>query len=117
MTRTQHSRFDCNEGCPVELALAVIGQKYKGALLYRLFSDKVLRFNEIRRIFPEVSPRTLTQQLRALEADGILVRTVYAEVPPKVEYRLSDYGETLAPVIHGLKAWGDRHRERLRSGR
>lgn len=111
MARTPHSRFNCNDGCPVELALSVIGQKYKGAILYRLFADKVLRFNEIRRLFPEVSPRTLTNQLRALEADGIIVRTVYPEVPPKVEYALSDYGRTLEHIIAGLKAWGEGHKK------
>ena len=111
MARTHHSGFDCNEGCSVELALSVIGQKYKGAILYRLFADKVLRFNEIRRLFPEVSQRTLTNQLRALEHDGIIIRTVYPEVPPKVEYRLSDYGSSLQKAIGALKKWGDGHKE------
>jgi site-specific recombinase, phage integrase family len=66
-----------------------------------------LRFNQIRRILPDVSQRTLTAQLRALEADGIILRTVYPEVPPRVEYRLTDYGKTLAPVLTALKEWGD----------
>ena len=80
-----------------------------GRFLHR---DGVLRFNEIRRILPAVSQRTLTAQLRALEADDIIERTVYAEVPPRVEYRLSAYGQTLAPVLLSLKAWGDAHKER-----
>ena len=96
----------------MEAALAVIGGKWKGTILYRLHRDGVLRFNEIRRILPAVSQRTLTAQLRALEADGIIERTVYAEVPPCVEYRLSAYGQTLAPVLLALKAWGDGHKAR-----
>jgi len=100
------------EGGRVEAALAVIGGKWKGTILYRLHRDGVLRFNEIRRILPAVSQRTLTAQLRALEADGIIERTVYAEVPPRVEYRLSAYGQTLAPVLLALKVWGDGHKER-----
>lgn len=105
MGKTAHRAFDCAEGCSVEAALAVIGGKWKGTILYRLHSDGVLRFNEIRRILPAVSQR-------ALEADGIIERTVYAEVPPRVEYRLSAYGQTLAPVLLALKAWGDGHKER-----
>ena len=112
MSRRPHLRFDCAEGCPVEAALAVIGGKWKGTILFHLLRDEVLRFNEIRRILPAVSQRTLTAQLRALEADGIIERTVYAEVPPRVEYRLSAYGQTLAPVLAALKTWGDRHKAR-----
>ena len=107
MGKTAHTAFNCAEGCSVEAALAVIGGKWKGTILYRLHRDGVLRFNEIRRILPDVSQRTLTAQLRALEADGIISRTVYPEVPPRVEYRLTDYGKTLAPVLTALKEWGD----------
>ena len=77
MSKTAHPRFDCAPGCPVEAALAVIGGKWKGTVLYHLFSDGTLRFNEIRRILPGVSQRTLTAQLRALEQDGIIIRTVF----------------------------------------
>ncbi|OSI13696.1 transcriptional regulator [Neisseria dentiae] len=112
MSRIPHPRFDCAEGCSVEAALAVIGGKWKGTILYRLFTDEILRFNEIRRILPEVSQRTLTAQLRALEADGIISRTVYPEVPPRVEYRLTAYGTTLREVVMALNAWGERHKKR-----
>lgn len=111
MSNIPHPRFDCNEGCSVEAALSVIGGKWKGTILYRLLLDEVLRFNEIRRILPEVSQRVLTAQLRALEADGILSRTVYPEVPPRVEYRLTPYGLTLREAILALKAWGDVHKQ------
>lgn len=111
MTRISHSQFDCDEGCSVELALSLIGQKYKGTILYRLFEDDVLRFNEIQRLFPNLSHRTLTTQLRALEQDGIITRTVYPEIPPKVEYRLSKHGLGLKNAISALKQWGDEHKK------
>lgn len=107
MSRTPHPSYDCTEGCSVEAALSVISGKWKGTILYRLYTDGTLRFNQIRRILPDVSQRTLTAQLRALEAAGIILRTVYPEVPPRVEYRLNDYGKTLAPVLTALKEWGD----------
>lgn len=106
MAKARHSRFDCAPGCAVEAALGLIDGKWKGVVLFHLL-DGTLRFNEIRRLIPAVTPRMLTNQLRELEADGLLVRTVYAEVPPKVEYSLSPLGRTLAPVLAALKAWGD----------
>ena len=96
-----HSRYDCNEGCPVEAALEVIGGKWKGVILYHLLSETI-RFNELRRMIPEITQRMLTKQLRELESDGLILRKVYPEVPPKVEYSMSDYGKTLAPVIKAL---------------
>ena len=103
-----HSRYDCNEGCPVEAALEVIGGKWKGVILYHLLSETI-RFNELRRMIPEITQRMLTKQLRELESDGLILRKVYPEVPPKVEYSMSDYGKTLAPVIKALQKWGTQH--------
>src|SRR5246127_4750726 len=71
------------------------------------------RFGELRRRMPGITQRMLTKQLRALEDDDLVIRKVYAEVPPRVEYTLSEIGESLRPVIDTLKAWGERHRERL----
>lgn len=104
----RHSRIDCSPGCPVEAALGLIGGKWKGILLYHLF-EGTLRFNAIRKRLPGLTQRMLTAQLRELEADGLIVRTVFAEVPPRVEYSLSPKGRTLEPVIMALKAWGDEH--------
>ncbi|MFG1320974.1 winged helix-turn-helix transcriptional regulator [Xanthobacter autotrophicus] len=109
MPRIRHKSLDCSPGCVVEGALALIGGKWKGVVLYHLLQEKVLRFNEIRRRLPNVTPRMLTAQLRELEADGFVERKVYPEVPPKVEYRLTRHGMSLAPVIAALKAWGDAH--------
>lgn len=95
-------------GCPVEAALGLIGGKWKGIVLYHLLGG-TLRFNEIRRRIPGVTQRMLTTQLRELESDGLILRVVYPEVPPKVEYSLSPKGRTLGPVIMGLKAWSEEH--------
>ncbi|WP_223068132.1 winged helix-turn-helix transcriptional regulator [Paenibacillus caui] len=95
-----------SEGCPVEYTLNVIGGKWKGILLYHLI-DGSKRFNELRRIIPAVTQRMLTLQLRELEADGIVKRTVHEQVPPKVEYSLTAFGETLIPIITAMREWGE----------
>lgn len=105
MPRPRHERFDCSPGCPVEATLALIGGKWKGVVLWHLLQG-TLRFNEIRRRLPNVTQRMLTNQLRELETDGFIIRTVYPEVPPKVEYSLSERGQSLEPVILALRAWG-----------
>ncbi|MEM7760211.1 MAG: helix-turn-helix domain-containing protein, partial [Cyanobacteria bacterium P01_A01_bin.40] len=99
-------------GCPVEAALEVIGGKWKGVILYHLLSE-TMRFNQLRRLMPEVTQRKLTRQLRELEADKLISRKVYAEVPPKVEYSITEYGKTLAPIIHALQAWGLQYLENM----
>lgn len=106
MGRVSHRTFSA-PGCSVEAALDLIGGKWKGVILYHLLTNGVLRFSALRRLHPNVTPRMLTNQLRELEGAGLIARKVYPEVPPKVEYRLTDYGQTLAPVIHALKEWGD----------
>ena len=103
-----HTRYDCHLGCPVEAALEVIGGKWKGIILYHLLSE-TMRFNQLRRVMPEITQRMLTRQLRELEANDLILRKVYPEVPPKVEYSITEYGKTLAPVIHALQVWGSQH--------
>lgn len=93
-------------GCSVERALNLIDGKWKIVILYKLLRG-TLRFNEIRRLIPGVTQRMLTHQLRELEADGLIVRVVYAQVPPRVEYSLSTRGQSLEPVLLALKQWGD----------
>jgi DNA-binding HxlR family transcriptional regulator len=106
VTAARHSRLDCSPGCSVEATLSLIDGKWKGVILFHLL-DGIMRFNEIRRRVPGVTQRTLTNQLRELEADGLINRKVYAQVPPKVEYALSERGRTLEPVLIALKQWGD----------
>ena len=92
-------------GCAVEATLSVIGGVWKPVLLFHLLGG-TLRFNALCRLTPSATPRMITLQLRELEADGILRRTVYPEVPPKVEYDLTDFGRTLEPVLVSMRAWG-----------
>jgi DNA-binding HxlR family transcriptional regulator len=106
MPRVRHKRLDCSPGCAVEATLTLIDGKWKGVVLYHLL-EGTLRFNEIRRRLPNVTQRMLTNQLRELESDGLVVRKIYPQVPPKVEYSLSARGRSLEPVITALKAWGD----------
>ncbi|GLK80625.1 winged helix-turn-helix transcriptional regulator [Methylopila turkensis] len=108
MARVRHDRLDCSPGCAVEATLQFIDGKWKGVILYHLLSS-TLRFNEIRRRLPSVTPRMLTTQLRELESDGFVARKVFPEVPPKVEYSLTERGRSLEPVVMALKAWGDAH--------
>jgi DNA-binding HxlR family transcriptional regulator len=98
--------------CPVEATLDVIGGKWKAVILFWL-KDGVRRFGELRRRIPGVSERMLTQQLRELEAHGIVRRQVYPVVPPKVEYSLTPYGRTLRPITELMCAWGKQHLKRL----
>lgn len=92
-------------GCPVEATLAVIGGKWKGVILYHLMSG-TKRFNEFRRLMPDITQRMLTLQLRELEKDGIIHREIFKEVPPKVEYSLTEFGRTLEPIIKLMRDWG-----------
>lgn len=99
--------------CPVETTLGVIGGKWKGVIIYYLL-DGTKRFNELRRIYPQVTHHTLTLQLRELEREGIISRKVYNQVPPKVEYSLTEFGRTLEPMILLMKEWGDLYEARAK---
>jgi DNA-binding HxlR family transcriptional regulator len=96
--------------CPVMTTLAVIGGKWKPAILWEIDQHGVRRFGELKKAIRGITQKMLTQQLRELEEDNILVRKVYAQVPPKVEYDFSPYGETLWPILHEMAAWGLHHR-------
>ena len=109
MNKPRHSSFDCDPGCSVEATISLIDGKWKGVILYRLLGG-TLRFGELRRLLPAVTARMLTNQLRELEADGLIRRAVYPQVPPKVEYSLSPLGATLAPVLEALGTWGDENK-------
>ncbi|WP_312955437.1 winged helix-turn-helix transcriptional regulator [Stutzerimonas nitrititolerans] len=91
--------------CPVTFTVDVIGGKWKSLILFHLITQK-RRFNELRRLMPEITQRMLTLQLRELETDRIIHREIYREVPPKVEYSLAPLGETLIPLITAMREWG-----------
>jgi DNA-binding HxlR family transcriptional regulator len=91
--------------CPAEVTLGVIGGRWKVLILYQLFQG-VKRFSELFRSVHGITQKMLTQQLREMERDGIVARTVYPQVPPKVEYRLTPRGESLRPVVNAMCKWG-----------
>lgn len=93
------------EVCPVEVAVSVLGGSWKLTLVKHLLSG-TRRFNELGRLVPLANTKTLTRQLRELEEDGIVRRTAYPEVPPRVEYELTELGRTLEPLVGAMDDWG-----------
>jgi hypothetical protein len=93
------------EMCPVRNVIARFGSKWAILTLLVIGSQDVVRFNELNRLIPDISSRVLSSTLRTLEADGLIDRKVYAEVPPKVEYRLTEVGKSLLPLIQQLTDW------------
>ncbi|MFA4860829.1 winged helix-turn-helix transcriptional regulator [Methanoregula sp.] len=96
--------------CGVEAALDVIGGKWKPLILWAL-GDNILRFGELQKGLPGVNAKMLTKQLRELEEDGVITRKVYPEVPPRVEYSITDFGRTLIPILRELCVWGTKYLE------
>ncbi|MBR6967553.1 MAG: helix-turn-helix transcriptional regulator [Ruminococcus sp.] len=96
--------------CPVATTVQLIGNKWKLLILRNLLA-RPWRFNELRKSLDGISQKVLTESLRSMESDGIIVRTVYAEVPPRVEYSLSELGETLRPILDAMQAWGMEYKE------
>jgi DNA-binding HxlR family transcriptional regulator len=98
----------CDSGlnCPVYATLRLIGGKYKSLILWHLV-DGALRHGELQKLIPQATPKMLTQQLRELESDNLLTRTVYPVVPPKVEYALTDFGLSLKPILSAMYDWGE----------
>jgi DNA-binding HxlR family transcriptional regulator len=98
--------------CPVTRTLNVMGGRWKPVLLHYLM-EKPRRAGELTRLIPQASPKMLTQQLRELETDNIVHREVFHQVPPKVEYSLTEFGESLRPVMDALCAWGKIHASKV----
>ena len=96
--------------CPVATTVALIGSKWK-LLIMRDLLARPWRFNELKKDLEGISQKVLTDSLRSMEADGIITRTVYPEVPPRVEYALSDIGESMRPIIDSMAAWGTAYKE------
>ena len=97
----------CKSGynCPVEATINLIGGKYKSVILWHLMG-KSLRYSELHKLVPKATDKMLAQQLRELESDGLISRKVYPVVPPKTEYSLTDFGNTLAPILDAMCDWG-----------
>ena len=102
--------------CPVATTLQLIGNKWKMLILRNLMS-RPWRFNEMLRSIPGISQKVLTENLRALENDAIITRTVFPEVPPRVEYALSDLGESMRPIIKAMEVWGTEYQRLVRESK
>ena len=96
--------------CPVATTVQLIGSKWKLLILRNLLA-RPWRFNELQKSLEGISQKVLTDSLRSMEADGIITRTVYPEVPPRVEYALSELGESMRPIIASMEAWGLNYKE------
>lgn len=105
-------RNDNKDICAVDYAFQRIGGKYKGRILWRLNQFEVMRYNELAKDMADISTKMLTQTLRELEADNLVDRKVYPQVPPKVEYRLTETGKELIPFIEYLFEWGCKQLDR-----
>lgn len=103
--------YDWKTGCAVEATLAVIGGRWKPVLVFHLL-DGPKRFGELCRMTPNATERMITLQLRELEADGVISRTVHAEVPPRVDYALTEFGHSLEPLLIQMRLWGEAFKAR-----
>lgn len=101
--------------CPVATTVALIGSKWK-LLILRNLHMRPWRFNELKKDLAGISQKVLTDSLRSMENDGIVVRTVYAEVPPRVEYALSELGRSMQPILSAMEAWGRAYQEQAPKG-
>ena len=103
-----------NDDCPIEATLDIVGGKWKILILFYLMRGTV-RFGEFQRLIPKITQRMLTLQLRELEEDGVIHREVYRQVPPKVEYSLTEFGKSLEPLLLLMRDWGATSKERRAS--
>jgi DNA-binding HxlR family transcriptional regulator len=99
----------CDKSCPIEHTVDLIGHKWKVLILRNLMNNGIQRFNELNKGIEGISQKMLTQQLRQMETDGLIRRKIYPEVPPKVEYSLTELGQTLKPVLDAMSHWGTEH--------
>ncbi|WLS94152.1 helix-turn-helix domain-containing protein [Gilliamella apis] len=99
----EHQPITC---CPVDATINMIGGKYKSLILWKLMTETTLRFSQLQKEIPTATPKMLTQQLRELEANGLIHRHVYPVVPPKVEYSLTNFGKSIRPVLESMYIWG-----------
>lgn len=100
--------------CEKEFTLSIISGKWKAVILWHLGHEGIHRFNELKKLFPKISHKMLTNQLRELEEDGIIKRTIYPEVPPRVEYSITPLGMTLIPIIDMLYEWGKKRMDEIK---
>lgn len=106
MSKHQHTPASAAVG--IEHAIRMLEGRWKLVILFHLFGGKVMRFSDLERAIPNITQKMLGQQLRTMKADGIVVRTAYPQVPPKVEYHLTPWGQSLCPALDAILKWADR---------
>ena len=116
MART-HKKVSYSPTGGIESAFRILEGRWKMVIVFHLFARGILRFSELEKAIPAASPKMLTQQLRELERDGVVSRTVYPQVPPKVEYRLTDWGKAMCPALDVLLEWAAQRPKRAPHGR
>jgi DNA-binding HxlR family transcriptional regulator len=110
MPEDRQNKVSCsNYRCEIEITLEVISGKWKSLIMWHLGQEDVIRFNEFRRRIPDISQKMLTQQLRNLEEAGLVDRKIYQQVPPMVEYSLTDMGKELIPILDAMDVWGKKY--------
>lgn len=100
--------------CPIEHSVELLGGKWKLPIIHALVRNDVVRFKELERMIVGITPKMLSMQLKSLEADGLVDRTVYATVPPTVEYKLTEVGKSIKPMMNELEKWGLYHQSLIR---
>lgn len=105
--------YEMSDTCKVETALEILVGKWKPVILYQLFSTGTMRFSELQRAIPDISKKMLTQQLRELEYHDIIHREVYRQIPPKVEYSITEYGNSMSAALQAIHEWGVNHVDHL----
>jgi DNA-binding HxlR family transcriptional regulator len=107
--------FD-EHACPVTATMKVLGGKWKPILINAIYLTAPARFGELKRSVKGITQSMLTQQLRELEDDGLISRKIYAEIPPRVEYTLTEFGLTLSPIMQSMAKWGEEYRMKKKTG-
>lgn len=102
---------DKHYNCHFELTLDIIGGKWKPIIMYYIGEEKIIRYSKLKRCIPTINERMLTRQLRELEEDKLINREVYREVPPRVEYSLTEIGKTVLPILNNLRNWGIKYND------
>ncbi|MFC5372244.1 winged helix-turn-helix transcriptional regulator [Brevundimonas faecalis] len=109
-SKVQYTPFTAAEG--VTQAFRILEGRWKMLILFHLFGEQTRRFSELEKAIPDISQKMLIQQLRQLEADGVVTRTVHPQVPPKVEYSLTEWGQTLCPALDAILSWAEQRPDR-----
>lgn len=116
MPKDRNNKVSCsNYKCEIEIFLEIITGKWKSLIIWELHQHEVIRYNEFRKILPEITQKMLTQQLRSLEIDGIISRKIYNTTPPRVEYFLTEEGNALIPIFEQMDSWGKNYIEKHES--